>query len=622
MDVDGVAGIDYPIEDAYLDYTDPANFMSLDQPQDVVVGILPVDSSGNEPQLGAIEQYCTAYLQRLADPTLPFDPVTNPYRTIDWITVDLTVFSGEDRESKINTGGPFTYARSSRQRNGSVRTRDDMGVLSILPANALYSFETGAVSQIGLDTTAADYFAFIGGNGFVQNSLGFLNTQTLGNINRADPTNAVDVRRGRSNPAFVGFEGSIGSEGATSANVTGNDRNLPQIPYAIHPWLNRPFATPFELMMVPACSQGRLFEEFSFNPTSGSNPPIYPDGATPANSAIFNAPFRHLLNFFHNDRDSNSNTAGQFVRLFDFVHTLPRFQGEVEVFDPDRLNDLNNAAFFFESENNTMLAEFRTLFTPPFNFVYGNRRQGRINLNSISEFPVWVGLMKGHLNNVEFTSTTGTPSTADQLSYENFLRNRRGYDPPGGPPDRVTTPGASYNYDPDVIDPRIPTQIAGVFKNSLDSEHAPVIRDTTDANLLRRRGVNANLFRGSGTLEENEVPISTSLFVRAGTQLPNPDPTVNPHLDRDRNAFMRYQTLMRMPNLVSDNSQTFLLRLTLGFFEVDSATLSLGREYGEELGLNERYKATFIVDRSKEVGFIPGQDLNARDVVIYERYDQ
>ena len=94
-------------------------------------------------------------------------------------------------------------------------------------------------------------------------------------------------------------------------------------------------------------------------------------------------------------------------------------------------------------------------------------------------------------------------------------------------------------------------------------------------------------------------------------------------MDRTRNPFMRYQTLMRMPNLVSDNSQTFLVRMTLGFFEVDSAnTNSLGAEYNESIGQNRRYQAMFIIDRSIPVGFMPGKDLNARDTVVFERFYQ
>ena len=48
----------------------------------------------------------------------------------------------------------------------------------------------------------------------------------------------------------------------------------------------------------------------------------------------------------------------------------------------------------------------------------------------------------------------------------------------------------------------------------------------------------------------------------------------------------------------------------------------LGAEYKESSGENERYRAMFIIDRSIPVGFRPGEDLNARDTVIFERFYQ
>src|SRR5690606_32881335 len=135
------------------------------------------------------------------------------------------------------------------------------------------------------------------------------------------------------------------------------DRNLPQVPFALHPWLNRPFASHLELMMVPACSQGRLFEEFSANLTGG-DVPIYP--TDPTDAATFYAPFRHLLNFFHAGRTGAE--AANFPRLFDFVHTLPRFKGEVEMIHPERLN-LDGATFTGASND----PFFRSLLRPPMN---------------------------------------------------------------------------------------------------------------------------------------------------------------------------------------------------------------------------------------------------------------
>ena len=38
---------------------------------------------------------CTVLLQRMADPTMPYDEYQNPYITVDWMNVDLTVFNGQ-----------------------------------------------------------------------------------------------------------------------------------------------------------------------------------------------------------------------------------------------------------------------------------------------------------------------------------------------------------------------------------------------------------------------------------------------------------------------------------------------------------------------------------------------
>ncbi|HBJ36015.1 MAG TPA: hypothetical protein DDZ51_14955 [Planctomycetaceae bacterium] len=62
--------------------------------------------------------------------------------------------------------------------------------------------------------------------------------------------------------------------------------------------------------------------------------------------------------------------------------------------------------------------------------------------------------------------------------------------------------------------------------------------------------------------------------------------------------------------------------MTIGLFEVDPETHSLGREYNEEIGQNERFRGMFIIYRSRPVGFIPGEDLNVRDAIVFERYFQ
>ena len=284
--------------------------------------------------------------------------------------------------------------------------------------------------------------------------------------------------------------------------------------------------------------------------------------------------------------------------MFDFIHTPPRFRGEVEYIVPARLAGLPAAT--------------QSLLKPPFNLLYDNQRQGVVNLNSLSSFPVWAGMMQGHLNANEFLNAQVTT----QLGYNQFRANRRGF-AGNNPVVRVTDTSASagsYNYDAK-LNPKFPTQFSGSFRSPLVANYSLVTG-------LGRSGVNATLLRDDASIEAT-TPAQNPFFVRSAGQAPvvtaaNP----NPESNRLASPFMRYQTLMRMPNLVSNNSQVFLLRMTLGFFEVDAATGELGREYNADAGTSERFKATFVVDRSIPVGFEPGKDLNTRDVVVFESYGQ
>ncbi|SMP76783.1 hypothetical protein SAMN06265222_1223 [Neorhodopirellula lusitana] len=591
----------YPATDAYvrLDATGAAAAgLPLDQPEDLRVNgpirqlteaFSGVPPTVVDPMLGTVPNYRTAFLQRLADPTRGFHPTMNPYRTVDQIAIDLTVFSGEDTAANVKkTDGSTTSPTELPYLTGS-RQRDGVGVNGA-GTNILYSYNTSVPATVAaMLTTGTDYFDL---STDLETTFNFLNT--------AFGTPSTTPFRGR-----------------------------PVIPFAIHPWLNRPFATPHELMMVPACSAGRLFEEFSVvDAASDPSPPIFPDSSTNTNDAayaeIFLSPFRHLLNFFNskNIKVTGSAEAGEFADLFDYVGTPPPFRGESMPILPTAVSG-------------TPLAP---LYSAPFNFVEDNRRIGKVNLNSIEEFTVWKGLMQGHMNAGEYATAAGISGTQDQLSYNNFLESRRGYTPPGTTTTVINSDASTpVNYLPNQVDPRYPTQFAGVFKRTATAGLAPQLRDLSttgddETDRLRRRNVNAGLLRGEGALDHQEEggggtdPTEDSLFVRAATQNPvvvHPPTAASAYQDRHRSPFLKYQTLMRMPNLVSDNSQTFLVRMTLGFFEVDATnTSNLGAEYNEEKGENRRYNAMFIIDRSIPVGFIPGRDVNARDTVVFERYFQ
>ena len=670
-------GTNYTLNDAYVDLSLTTN-TALDEPLDAGGAAalrLPISSAEpTEPALGTVPRYCSAFLQRLANPLLPFNATTNPYRTVDWMSIDLTVFSGEQRDATVFAGAQYT--QRSRQRNGFIGGKR---------VNALYSYETDFVNPaLPMDSLALEFFSFDRTDvdaGSLESSFNFLNTA-----------------QASSNPGFQGFWSSIGQESGNFGGVTNHatDLNFPQVPYAQHPWLNREFATNFEMLMVPASSQGRLFEEFSVSTAAPvtnfvvgsstitaadhgfengetvlvqgvgnvtgvngthtisvtSDDVFTLDGATAAlvdttltvdvtraivskvpehflgqtNSSslelhTWNAPFSHLLNFFHNPA-----TAAERIHLpefLDIVNTKPRYTGEVELFDPARITIAGT--------------DLTPLFSAPFNVQYDNTRQGMINLNTLEKFTVWQGLMQGHMLSDEFTSRAGT-TTQSQLSFETFLANRRGYETTETL--SIVSGTAPFNYLPNRVRSEFPTMFAGVLRQPNFRSMMPSLQNVAETDFLRRSlsgdsGLlrNPTLFEGvspagqsaevamSYVRDLRQSPISPRIpQIESGTFTPL-ESTI--HLDRHRNPFLRYQTQMRMPNLASDNSQTFMVRLTLGFFEVDpNNTDSLGQEYREDTGEAQRYRGLFIIDRSIPVGFRPGQDLNARDVVVFERFYQ
>ena len=90
--------------------TGPFRDRPLDRPYEDADGTKDNDMEGHplaEDQMignGTVPMVRTAVLQRVADPYRPFDPVLNPYITIDWNMMDLTVFTGEDANEDKTIG--------------------------------------------------------------------------------------------------------------------------------------------------------------------------------------------------------------------------------------------------------------------------------------------------------------------------------------------------------------------------------------------------------------------------------------------------------------------------------------------------------------------------------------
>jgi hypothetical protein len=132
--------------------------------------------------------------------------------------------------------------------------------------------------------------------------------------------------------------------------------------------------------------------------------------------------------------------------------------------------------------------------------------------------------------------------------------------------------------------------------------------------------------------------------------------------DTNRNPYMMYQPMSRLGNLVTDRSGVFAVWITVGYFEVekapdwndstsdatrlairqhfggtandtDPATIAalalynrvypngymLGKEVGSDTGDVKRARGFYIIDRTDEVGFKPGEDLNVEKLIRLRR---
>lgn len=574
--------------DSYFDYRDPAAPNSL--PDE------PFDSQTNAPlagfeSTGTQENWRTAYLQRLADPTAPYDAVLNPYLTVDWMPMDLTVFNGEDNNNQeltdsngqqewidptdprpfrdVNNGGrndnalPDLFA--SRSKSGIGINPDGSARASDAGQNILWSYGTNPPtrsSQFNIPGIYQPNYPFV-----------VLHRQDWNADYVPSTTYAADSASISANSLTIGFlNHAFGNRLAPGNNAQTNMwAGAPNAtPFPWLGFLNRDFASPMELMLVPASSADRLMLEFTL-PTAGQSP-YAPKTAANQSDVTVQKDFGHLLNFFASSNDVE--LAPNLYRLLDYVETPDAFIESKELMDPLRLR------------NPETLRELdaMSVYFPPFNFVTKDLRAGRVNLNTVNNPLVWRALMWMHSRSTERSSGA---------YWNDWLLSRRGYGNLGSP----------------ALDSDIPTQFRGALRASVNGWIAPEVRAESDpTKSLRLSGVQSTLMRenlaGGG---------NGPLFSR--------NDAISQRMDRNnnRNPFFRYQTMMRMPNLVSDNSNTYAVWITLGFFEVDPSTLAVGLEYGVESGTNQRPQAFYIIDRSIPVDFVPGQDTDTRKTILLER---
>lgn len=335
-----------------------------------------VDQPGEQSSLmttGIIYQYRTVFLQRLANPTKPWNAISNPYRTVDQLSVDLNVFNGvvdDDSDPALTSvSDPInfsTHERGWRETTGEFGKNPGAAILR----RTFWQSEPRRNKLGGAAQNKENPIAHV---------FPYALSQSLGRLNSTYGAAAGG--------AYAGFPN-------TSPNEDGVKRHA-------FPWLtwnNRPFANAAELMLVPASSSSRLLHDFTLADEDQNLYQQLPFGTT-------EPPFRHLLNFF-NTVPAGATTGINL--LFDFVDVPSRFAGTQRHFNPTAFRS-NSAG------SNTFAATLR----PPFNTMSRFRDPGLVNINTITNYRV-------------FNALIGDPSSASNTATWPYVEGTMrvpGYDP-------------------------------------------------------------------------------------------------------------------------------------------------------------------------------------------------
>ncbi len=373
-----------PIEDGWK-FTEnvttpgtPTNF-AFDEPVDRKINPSHYDEFlKNDGLVGAASQgdsrlpYRVVHLQRLANPLLPFDELSNPYRTIDTCGIDLFAFNGADTiEDPNNIPGIMRFG--SHERRGS--EGNDYGQTT---ERSRLLFKS---DLLGLQNPAEDSQLFYDQADDHIFSWNFI--ESLGGLNRA----------------YL---------------ESGTPSGMPE-PFCWLTWNNRPFASQLELANVPHTSSYGLTRTFDMAADESTrniyNPPTreqalgqHPDIEAPS----YSAQYPHLLNFYA-DKTAGQTNGPSLHRVFDFLEVPSRFIGTESYVNPATFaNDSNQLSYGLAA---------------PFDTISNYRYPGKININTVLDSNVWSGLMGGYASNVSFGDWKNSLDGLGGFAYSNPYRS-------------------------------------------------------------------------------------------------------------------------------------------------------------------------------------------------------
>ena len=426
------------------------------------------------------------YLQRLANPLLPWNPepflpngttstpgyqatlAVNPYMTVDSMGANVTVYTGvSEEERRVNRAKPKdpilrfrnripidTLSSLQRGRSNSPFKPSDPDGLAQLQEYLQERPDDKVVAL--LNSSKPNEIAM---NLWNPEALGYIN----GTVAGVWKNEAGSASNGVAGPGsnFRGIPDHTLGFLNEPFRAAGSDPNEPKSPLSWFNWNNRPFANGGELLQVPAYSSSQLLSAYSMRDDAvAANPAkeLYTKEADDAtHRRKFSASIKrnlaelldlktdgsygHLLNFFRTKqtdpkKDSDPTMPSTLVddrgivglyRLLDYIHVPSPFV-KTETW-------LNPASF--GNSNVTSVDDPRYLHQPPFNRIAQYREPGRVNINTVVSADVWDGgLLHRQLfdptlpwnpltNNYQEPDLTGTPAYPGHLG-PRFMENNTG----------------------------------------------------------------------------------------------------------------------------------------------------------------------------------------------------
>ena len=344
----------------------------IDQPVDLFAHTNP-----NSPDVQAFASYAllqdqytngafVILLQRLANPLIDHDPVTNPYRTVDSKGSDVVCFNGitNDADDPANTepAAPNVLNMQTFERRG---TQDDTTDSSQARQNDVALLRSRTLWK-------TDYYGLHPQN---------VPPGSVGDAHHLDMEMVHSL--GRMNDSYITPPGSAALPFAyPMAWLTWNNRpynsalELANVPYTSSYYLTSRFDTSLDETMVDGGFANNLYDSLDAAP--GMNDDL--------RVTAVSGEFPHLLNFHADVTGGGGLDPLQLHRVFDYLEVPSRYIGTETYISPARfISNANNI--------NNVQSSISMAMAPPYDFVSNYRVPGKININTVPTATVWDTLM-------------------------------------------------------------------------------------------------------------------------------------------------------------------------------------------------------------------------------------